>query len=215
MVSVSAGQGNGIRGAGASGSGGLGRRVPVLAWCPLRALLAEHLQRPRDHRTRVHRIDHVVEEQMPLVERVLVPGEPDRTAAVLLEGRAAACRGRIRDSSPCPPWCRRQVMCPGTEFAPDSPQEGDGFELPVPRSETTISASQRGNGRWRTQEASRAAAPTDPPLRLSRQPKSGAPPPESAAESRPFFTQRGAPGGWCGIGRRTLDAGLSTRRPSR
>jgi hypothetical protein len=23
-------------------------------------------------------------------------------------------------------------MCPGTEFAPDSPQEGDGFELSVP-----------------------------------------------------------------------------------
>ena len=23
-------------------------------------------------------------------------------------------------------------MCPGTEFAPDSPQEGGGFELPVP-----------------------------------------------------------------------------------
>src|ERR1700686_3657239 len=31
-----------------------------------------------------------------------------------------------------------------------APLEGDGFELPVPRSETTISASQRGNGRWRT-----------------------------------------------------------------
>ena len=103
----------------------------------------------------------------------------------------------------------------GQRFARDSPLEGDGFELPVPRSETTISASQRGNGRWRTQEASRAAAPTDPPLRLSRQPKSGAPPPESAAESRPFFTQRGAPGGRMRHRPAHLDAGLSTRRPSR
>jgi hypothetical protein len=33
----------------------------------------------------INGIDNVVEEQMPLVERVLVPGEPDRTAAILLE----------------------------------------------------------------------------------------------------------------------------------
>src|ERR1700730_4435991 len=72
------------------------------------------------------------------------------------------------DSSPTIPRPKRVVL----RFARDSLLEGDGFELPVPRSETTISASQRGNGRWRTQEASRAAAPTDPPLRLSRQPKS-------------------------------------------
>jgi len=140
-----------------------------------------------------------------------------------LRWRHGGCNGRDRRAPPPArrraAW-RRQTSSSWTSsgsnrFAIDSPPEGDGFELPVPRSETTISASQRGNGRWRTQEASRAAAPTDPPLRLSRQPKSGAPPPESAAESRPFFTQRGAPGGWMRHRPAHLDAGLSTRRPSR
>jgi hypothetical protein len=126
-----------------------------------------------------------------------------------------ADRWRVTDAAAGGSICGDGFRAEEVRFARDSPLEGDGFELPVPRSETTISASQRGNGRWRTQEASRAAAPTDPPLRLSRQPKSGAPPPESAAESRPFFTQRGAPGGWMRHRPAHLDAGLSTRRPSR
>src|SRR5262249_45045613 len=59
------------------------------------------------------RVDHVVEQQVPFVERVVTPGEPDGTAAVLLQkiGRRR-CRGR--------PCCR---LANFVHHAPPIPDE--------------------------------------------------------------------------------------------
>ena len=35
-------------------------------------------------------------------------------------------------------WCPSRDVLPKVRFAADSPLEGDGFELPVPREMTTI-----------------------------------------------------------------------------
>src|SRR5207248_10406532 len=63
------------------------------------------------------------------------------------------------------------TMIQEIEFAPDSPLEGDEFELPVPRSETMISAFAKGKRAMEnTRGVSSRRSQRHPPLRLSRQP---------------------------------------------
>ena len=59
-------------------------------------------------------IDDVVEQEVPLVERGLRPGEPDRAAAVLLEQPIQIRRARWRHQRRPPP-CRPPSTSPGSD----------------------------------------------------------------------------------------------------